>query len=305
MGSERGGGSTSWFTGPSPAGAAPGRPAPEAVEPITDATSQSVLVVDDTPISRRLALGVLAKLGYAADAVTSGRQALEALTHGAYAAVLMDCQMPEMDGFAATAEVRRLPGAAGRTPIIAVTASAMPGERERCLAAGMNDYIAKPFRVEELAAVLQRWAPRARDVEAPVPATDEQTPAGGAETPVLDAAAFASLGGSDSGDSATLRREVARLFLEDTPRRLAALQDALAAADPAALASTAHALKGEASLIGAREVAALARELELQARMGQPHGSELMVARLAAACERACAAVARAASAEGPEEPAR
>ncbi len=272
-------------------------PAPTAAAPVVReprTTAGRVLVVEDTPISQRLALGILAKLGYDADAVANGRQALEALARDTYAAVLMDCQMPEMDGFAATAEVRRTEGAAQHTPIIAITASAMPGERERCLAAGMDDYIAKPFRAEELAAALQRWVRRAAGPTSGTAGAGAPTRAG-CSAPAGDAGTDAPLHGAWGEDADDLRAEVARLFAEDAPRRLAVMRAAVTRGDEAALATAAHALKGEASMLGASELQALAREVELQARAGDVEGAEPLLARLAAACERAAAALAAAA----------
>src|SRR5205807_2066403 len=113
-----------------------------------------------------LALEMLRRLGYHADVVDNGYKALEALSRRSYAAVLMDCHMPDLDGFCAAAEIRRrearksaaVPSPAP-VPIIAMTASAMRGDRERCLAAGMTDYLAKPIRLHDLAAILERWIP--------------------------------------------------------------------------------------------------------------------------------------------------
>ena len=118
-----------------------------------------VLVAEDNAINRKVAARMLEKLGYAAQMAENGEQAVEAFDAGAFDAILMDCQMPKMDGFEAARAIRQREGES-RVPIIAMTAEAISGSRDACLAAGMDDYLSKPVRLEHLAAVLKRWIER-------------------------------------------------------------------------------------------------------------------------------------------------
>ena len=207
------------------------------------AAGRRLLLAEDNPVNQKVAQLTLQRLGYAVDVVGDGARALAALATGSYDAVLMDCQMPLMDGFAATQELRSREAGGRRTPVIALTASAMASDRERCLQAGMDDYLSKPLRSEDLAVVLRRW----------VLGTGERA---------LDPDVLAGLRELGS----RIVEEVLGLYLVDADERLAALESA---ADAGTTLAAAHALKGGSGDVGATRVQSLAAELETRARAGQ------------------------------------
>jgi CheY-like chemotaxis protein/HPt (histidine-containing phosphotransfer) domain-containing protein len=198
-----------------------------------------VLVADDNAVNREVSSELLRDLGYAVDTVVNGREVLRAVAETSYDVILMDCQMPEMNGYDATRELRER---GKRTPIIALTAHAMAGERERVLAAGMDDYLAKPLDVAALATLLERWLGKAAAADPPPP------PASRAVV-VLNPKTRRS-------------PKVVRLFLDDSKERLASLRQAVEAGDEAAAKSQAHSLRGSAISIGATRLAEALQALE-------------------------------------------
>ena len=225
------------------------------------------LLAEDNQVNQRVALGMLERLGVRADAVANGAEAIAALKLMRYDLVLMDIQMPEMDGFEATAVIRESErGSERRIPIIALTAHVMQGYRERCLAAGMDDHLPKPIDPRRLEEVLLRWAPErgARPSLPPaetIPAADAPlTPADPAagEFPDLDLERLRLVTGGESA----LEEELLGIFLESARETLEDLRTAIEAGDARLLRAHAHALKGGSRTIGAVALGELAWELE-------------------------------------------
>jgi two-component system, sensor histidine kinase and response regulator len=223
-------------------------PRPDSQQPREAAPLRSdvrILVAEDNPVNQKVALRQLQRLGYAADAVADGVEALEAVGRVRYDLVLMDVQMPEMDGFEATREIRRT---RSRVPIVALTANALAGDRERCLQAGMDDYLQKPFSEAELLRVLRAFVP--------------QPQASPLDEHVLDGLREVTGGGDE------FIRELAALYLDDAPSRLTEIRKAMRDSDAARLANAAHALKSSSGNIGAAAVRDLCTELEAAGRRG-------------------------------------
>jgi signal transduction histidine kinase/CheY-like chemotaxis protein/HPt (histidine-containing phosphotransfer) domain-containing protein len=238
-----------------------------AVPPAHDVGSPvplRVLLAEDNAINQKVALRLLERLGYAADVVGDGRQVLARLDHAAYDVILMDVQMPEMDGLEASRAICARWATSERPRIIAMTAEAMPGDRDKCLAAGMDDYIVKPVTLDRLAAALAKCRPLAAATApeaAAAPPVEKQRIAAGT---ALDRAVLAQLR-EDLGGTAALR-EVIRSFLDQTPSVLSALRDAAARADLPSIRRAAHMIKGTSSMLGARELSEQCAEIE---RVGQ------------------------------------
>jgi PAS domain S-box-containing protein len=212
-----------------------------------------VLVAEDDRVNQIVAVGQLERLGCVVDVAHDGRQAVEMCRRPLYDAILMDCQMPKLDGYDAVREIRRLAGAAGRVPIIAMTAHAMEGSREKCLAAGMNDFLGKPLRGAELAEVLAR-----NNVGRPSPPLDAPPLCdAGAGAEVLDPELVAELLAAD----AKLGHEVLAMFVAQARKEIRQLGDAVQAADLTAMREVSHRLHGAAATVGARSLSRLCAEL--------------------------------------------
>jgi CheY-like chemotaxis protein/HPt (histidine-containing phosphotransfer) domain-containing protein len=213
-----------------------------------------VLLAEDNAINQKLAIGLLEPEGHEVTVANTGRQALEKFKGGGFDVVLMDVQMPEMDGLEATGAIRAHEQAEklGRTPIIAMTAHAMKGDRERCIEAGMDDYLSKPIHVRAVREMLaQQFGGELVD--------DRQGPEGQDEDE-LEINWKSAL--SDLGDDENLLSEILKICLEDTPVGLKALRDAVDSGDAKGINSQAHTLKGSLLFLGGTPAVELAREME-------------------------------------------
>jgi signal transduction histidine kinase/CheY-like chemotaxis protein/HPt (histidine-containing phosphotransfer) domain-containing protein/CHASE3 domain sensor protein len=244
-----------------------------------------VLLVDDHPTNRMVIARQLALAGYASEAAVDGEDGLEKWRSGRYALLLSDVHMPRLDGYELARAIRDEEARDGRarTPIVALTASALKGEAERCLAAGMDDYLAKPVGIPVLTATLRRWLPHIGGDDAPSP--DAAIPAALPQLeqpPPLDVVALEALIGADP----VLARTVLDDFLGSTVQDLDALNGARIAGDLVALTRQAHKIKGASRLVGALELAETAGQLEAAARAGEWPAVLPLAADLATAAER-------------------
>jgi CheY-like chemotaxis protein/HPt (histidine-containing phosphotransfer) domain-containing protein len=214
-----------------------------------------ILLAEDNTVNQKLALRLLSQMGYRADLASNGLEALQAVERQAYDVVLMDVQMPEMDGLEATRQIRRRAEAGKQPWIIAMTANAMQGDRELCIAAGMDDYLSKPVRVGELVAALER----ARPDEGPAVAGQLMPE----RHPAIDALTFESLAASMGEDYIG---ELVAAYLEETPRLIAGLRQSLEKGDAVAFQRTAHSIKSSSASFGASSLSEAARQLELSAQ---------------------------------------
>ncbi len=299
--------------------------------PVTDAAQVDrghVLVVEDNHLNQLVAQGLLTSLGYSFHTVGDGLQAVAALTAQptGYSAVLMDCHMPEMDGFEATKQIRQREGDIRHTPIIAMTASALAEDRDACMAAGMDDFVTKPVDPRALGQSLDRWSTKQPQASAAAPPDvglhrSEVSPAGStngaaagngavpaavavarsaAGTPAATAATIASsaidferldaLRRLGPADGLGLLPMLVTVFVDDVPARLTAVEQANSAGDAVALYQAAHQLKGAAGNVGAVAVSDICAELQRIGRSGQTAAPEL-VDQLATALEQAVGAL--------------
>jgi len=264
--------------------------------------SSRVLVVEDNPVNQEVAAAMLEDLGCTVLLAGNGREALREIERERPHLVLMDCQMPEMDGFEATRQIRAAEGRrtngtpAPRLPIVALTANAMQGDRMRCMESGMDDYVSKPFTREHLAEALGKWLP-ARAAAETAPAT---LPGGNVRPAqagsVLDTAALDRIRQLQRGGGEALLRKVIGLYLADSQSLLDKIRLAASTSDARGMQMAAHTLKSSSANVGAMGLAERCRELEAAARNGSIAGAGEIVHGIESEHRNVCAALERTAA---------
>jgi len=269
-------------------------PIPACATPTPTVSNKRVLLAEDNPVNREVGLGMLEFLGYHVDLAENGQQAVEAISRQRYDLVFMDCQMPVLDGFAATAAIRRHEASIGtghHIPIIALTANAMEGDREQCLAAGMDDYLSKPFSQEGLRAALQRWMVTKPLEHQPAPQAllkkkiTHHTPLG---IPVIDESIWKTLVTMERSGRPDALRTILSLYLSDSRRLILEIRKAIHTGDVSRLNAGAHQLKSASAQVGALAAAHHSGEIERLAREGQLDVATNLLKLLEQSVEMAC-----------------
>jgi CheY-like chemotaxis protein len=244
-----------------------------------------ILVAEDNPVNQLVATAMLEHLGFKVDVAADGAEAVHAATLTQYHAILMDCQIPLLDGYEATREIRSLQGTSPRTPIIGVTASLTEADQQRCRAAGMDDYLAKPFSLKGLAGVLARSAPAGSgsaavvDTAATLPVEDEPVNRADPAPTTLDAQIVERLHCLGEAAGEDLIGQVTQLFLAEADARIAELRQVLAGDDAAAVHRSAHTFGGASANVGATALSHLCATLATNGAAGDlAGGAELLEA---------------------------
>ncbi len=240
------------------------RPAAASMRPVSDRRGAArLLVAEDNLVNQKVAILALGRMGYETDVVSDGAQAVAAFRQGTYACILMDCQMPEMDGYQAAAEIRRIENGNGHVPIVAMTAHAMKGDRDKCLSAGMDEYASKPLKPRELQVILDRLLETASEDMT----TDDSHTLTIVETseclpPPLDQTVLDTLRSWRQPGGPDPVAELTVAFVEDATERIGKLREALSSGDDVSARKAAHSLKGMSGAIGANHLSTLSSEIE-------------------------------------------
>jgi CheY-like chemotaxis protein len=277
-----------WFTVRVEASLLPGSmPVPDSFDanPASDLNGVRVLLAEDNPINQDVARTMLNSFGCQVYVAENGAKALAALANSQFDIVLMDCQMPEMDGLDATAEIRarrlqrpKQPAGSAepvRLPIIGLTASALKGDREICIAAGMDDYLAKPFRRDALRLALERWV-----LDQAASLTETAVPAEAAQPDTFDRSTLDQMRQSQRAGAPRVVAGLINSYFADASRLIEELCQASEHADAAALAHSAHAFSLASDFVGARKLARMCDALDQAALAGETDGMALQIVRI-------------------------
>ncbi|HJU19139.1 MAG TPA: ATP-binding protein [Stellaceae bacterium] len=249
-----------------------------------DIAGARVLLVEDSPVNLEVGLGLLERFGCVVETATNGLEALVRHAEREFALIFVDCQMPEMDGFETAAEIRRREAGSGRrTPIVALTAIAVQGDRERCLAAGMDDYLTKPFTLDQLGTMLARWLDPALCAR---PAAEAEPgaaipPDAAPEPAPIDAGVLDGLRRLQRDGHPDIVHRVVALFLESAPRLLKDLEAGVTGSDAVLVRQASHTLRSESAHVGAALLSSLCKDFEDGAQRGAPGGATRLAAILA------------------------
>ena len=233
-----------------------------------DHSQNAILLAEDNAINQKLALRLLQKVGYSVDVVETGQQAVNAAQKKKYALILMDVQMPEMDGYEATRQIRSLAGEVGRTPIVAMTAHAMTSDHEKCLQAGMDDYLTKPLNVDEMLMLVNRYVMGASQNK-DEPKTSEPLPHVETTEPLYDLEAALPR----FGDSLTTFYEFMGAFIVHIKKSIYELENAIEMQDAVKVHFLSHTIKGSAANFEIESIRSLAEEIEMHAKDGDLSGA--------------------------------
>jgi CheY-like chemotaxis protein len=272
-------------------------PAPEpiadtAVPPMLKTGQRgTVLLVEDNPVNQQVAKAMLENRGLRVEIANNGEEALARVAAGNFDLVLMDCQMPVMDGFQATAAIRQSQvGAPRRLPIVALTANAMEGDRERCLAAGMDDYLPKPHTLAQLERVVARWlSPAGPDAPSADPTASGAGRGEADDDTVLNMKLLEQFRGLDPSGGMGLVKQIVEVYLNTAEDTVCQIEQAVAAGDAETLRRAAHTLKSSSVNVGAERLSGLFRQLETFGREGRLEEAQSLLAGMRHAYQRSTA----------------